>query len=117
MSDLLNPASPRLEKLIQTRSEHNTIYVCKYNHNIQHVADNKKYPIHIAVIPGDAFSHTARNSEKGGRKVFRKMNLTATQLWGKKPFLNNMVVNYTMINLNRNVRILIWTMKQQQKPE
>lgn len=46
------------------------------------------------------------NTEKEERYIFGKMTITATQLWGKKPFLNNTAVNYTMINLNRIFRIL-----------
>lgn len=68
MSDLLSPVSLRDEISVESRSEHNTIYVCKYNPNTQHVLDNKKIPdLHTAVTSGDAFSHKARNSEKKER--------------------------------------------------
>lgn len=92
--------------LIQTGGKHNTIYVCKYNHNTQHVVDNKKIPdLHTAVISDDAFSRTVTNSDKEERWVFRKMNLTATQLQEKSYFLITLV-NYTTINLKRNFRIV-----------
>lgn len=76
--------------LIQTRGKHNTIYVCKYTHNTQHVVDNKKIPdLHTVVISDDAFSRTVTNSEKEERWVFRKNKLNSYTVTGKELFLNN----------------------------